>query len=100
MLVQQEFLPAELVLAPHICIFECLRGPKNLSTVSLGMGYASEYIISFVCLFGLVFRDRVSLCSPGCPRIHFVYKAGLELRNMPVSAFQMLGLKACAGMPG
>jgi hypothetical protein len=33
------------------------------------------------CFFGfLVFRDRVSLCSPGCPGIHFVDQAGLELR--------------------
>ena len=29
----------------------------------------------FFCLF--VFRDRVSLCSPGCPGTHFVDQAGL-----------------------
>ena len=34
----------------------------------------------------LVFRDRVSLCSPGCPRTHSVNQAGLELRNPPASA--------------
>jgi hypothetical protein len=45
-------------------------------------------------------RDRVSLCSPGCPRTHFVDQAGLELRNLPASASQVLGLKACATMPG
>jgi len=28
----------------------------------------------------LVFRDRVSLCSPGCPGTHSVDQAGLELR--------------------
>jgi hypothetical protein len=44
----------------------------------------------------LVFRDRVSLCSPGCPGTHFVDQAGLELRNPPASASQVLGLKACA----
>jgi hypothetical protein len=44
----------------------------------------------------LVFRDRVSLCSPGCPGTHFVDQAGLELRNPPVSASQVLGLKTCA----
>jgi hypothetical protein len=44
----------------------------------------------------LVFRDRVSLCSPGCPGTHFVDQAGLELRNLPASASQVLGLKACA----
>jgi hypothetical protein len=46
------------------------------------------------CLF--VFRDRVSLCSSGCPGTHFVDQAGLKLRNLPASAFQVLGLKACA----
>jgi hypothetical protein len=42
------------------------------------------------------FRDRVSLCSPGCPGTHSVDQAGLELRNPPVSASQVLGLKVCA----
>jgi hypothetical protein len=42
------------------------------------------------------FGDRVSLCSPGCPGTHFVDQAGLELRNPPASASQVLGLKACA----
>ena len=32
------------------------------------------------------FRDRVSLCSPGCPGTHSVDQAGLELRNLPASA--------------
>jgi hypothetical protein len=40
-------------------------------------------------------RDRVSLCSPGCPGTHFVDQAGLELRNHPASASPVLGLKAC-----
>jgi hypothetical protein len=41
------------------------------------------------------FRDRVSLCSPGCPGTHFVDQAGVKLRNPPASASQELGLKAC-----
>jgi hypothetical protein len=53
----------------------------------------------FVCLV-LVFRDRVSLCRPGCPGTHSVDQAGLELRNSPASASQVLGLKACTTMPG
>jgi hypothetical protein len=40
------------------------------------------------------------LCSPGCPGTHFVDYAGLELRNLPASASRVLGLKACATMPG
>jgi hypothetical protein len=52
----------------------------------------------FICLlfFFLVFRDRVSLCSPGCPGTHSVDQAGLELRNLPVSASQVLKIKVCA----
>jgi hypothetical protein len=46
--------------------------------------------------FFLVFRDRVSLYSSGCPGTHFVDQAGLELRNPPASASQVLGSKACA----
>jgi hypothetical protein len=55
--------------------------------------------VAFVCFFCFVlffaFRDRVSLCSPGCPGTHFVGQAGLELRNLPAFASQVLGLKAC-----
>jgi hypothetical protein len=40
-------------------------------------------------------QDRVSLCSPGCPGTHSIDQAGLELRNPPASASQVLGLKAC-----
>ncbi|GAB1288405.1 Kinesin-like protein KIF24 [Apodemus speciosus] len=36
---------------------------------------------------------RVSLCSSGCPGTHSVDQAGLELRNPPASASQVLGLK-------
>jgi hypothetical protein len=45
------------------------------------------------------FRDRVSLCSPGCPGTHSVDQAGLKPRNLPASASRVLGLKACATMP-
>jgi hypothetical protein len=55
--------------------------------------------VFFFFLFFSVFRvfgDRVSLCSPGCPGTHSVDQAGLELRNLPASASQVLGLKECA----
>jgi hypothetical protein len=49
--------------------------------------FSNEPLSLFVCLFvWLVFRDRVSLCSPGCPGTHSVDQAGLELRNSPASA--------------
>ena len=44
----------------------------------------------FIAKQGLFFsRNRVSLCSPGCPGTHFVDQAGLELRNLPASASQV-----------
>jgi hypothetical protein len=36
----------------------------------------------------------------GCPGTHSVDQAGLELRNPPASASQVLGLKACTTTPG
>ena len=50
------------------------------------------WIFLFVCF---VFLDWVSLYSPGCPGTHSVHQAGLELRNPPASASQVLELKAC-----
>ena len=43
-----------------------------------------------------VFQGRVFLYSFGCPGTHSVDHAGLELRNPPASASQVLGLRACA----
>jgi hypothetical protein len=69
---------------------------------TVGMDLYSLGFFLFVCLFVLFcfFQDRVSLYSPGCPGTHFVDQAGLELRNPPASASWVLGLKACAIMPG
>ena len=57
-----------------------------------------QFRLLFVCLFlcCCFYRDRVSLCSPGCPETHSVDQAGLELRNPPASASQVLGLKVCS----
>jgi hypothetical protein len=76
------------------CLFVCFLGCFCLVGWFLFLFY-----FGFVCFFGfviLVFRDRVSLYSPGCPGTHFVDQAGLELRNLPAFASQVLGLKACA----
>jgi hypothetical protein len=60
------------------------------------LGIHSNDITSFFVLFCFVcFWDRVSLCNPGCPGTHFADQAGLELRNLPASASQVLGLKVC-----
>jgi hypothetical protein len=52
-------------------------------------------LFDLVLVWFRVFQDRVSLCSPGCPGTHLVEQAGLELRDPPASAFQLLGLKVC-----
>jgi hypothetical protein len=52
-------------------------------------------VVLLLLLFCFVFQDRISLCSPGCPETHSVDQAGLDLRNPPASASQVLGLKAC-----
>jgi hypothetical protein len=51
-------------------------------------------VVVVVCLFVCLFRDRVSLYSPGCLGTHSVDHASLELKNPPASASQVLGLKA------
>jgi hypothetical protein len=58
------------------------------------MSFSFKLVFFFFPL--LVFRDKVSLSSPGCPGTHFVDQAGLELKNPPASASQVLGLKANA----
>jgi hypothetical protein len=57
------------------------------------------FVVSIYFFVFFVFPDRVSLCNPGCPGAHSVDQAGLELRNPPASASQVLGLKVCAITP-
>jgi hypothetical protein len=81
----------------------------SVSGTLLPMNHSSEQadllrVFSFFSFFfffagGGRFRDRVSLCSPGCPGTHSVDQAGRELRNPPASASRVLGLKACATTP-
>ena len=72
----------------------------NCRSLSLGFqpGLPSLHCFAFFFFFFffLFFQDRVSRCSPGCPGTHFVDQVGLELRNPPASASQVLGLKTCA----
>jgi hypothetical protein len=73
------------------------------------LNFSLSYFFVFVfCLgdyyyfvvFLLLFQDRVSLCSPGCPGTCSVDQAGLKLRESSASAFQVLGLKSCTTIPG
>ena len=50
-------------------------------------------LFCFVLVFWIwIFRDRISLCSPGCPGTHSLDQAGLELRNLPASVSQSAGI--------
>jgi hypothetical protein len=78
---------------------------QSLSTQKYALVAGLQTILKFdpfFCLFGFCFcffQDRVSLCSPGCPGTNSVDQAGLELRNLPASASQVLGLKAVPPLP-
>jgi hypothetical protein len=56
--------------------------------------------LNFYLFIYFAFFETGFLCSPGCPGTHFVDRAGLELRNPPASASQVLGLKPCVTTPG
>jgi hypothetical protein len=68
----------------------CLLGPSIVTQETLYLGPFSKKLLVYamVSAFGgfFVFRDRVSLYSPGCPGTHFVDQAGLELKNLPAYA--------------
>jgi hypothetical protein len=58
--------------------------------------------INFQFFFFFWFFETGFLCVvlAGCSGTRSVHQAGLELRNPPASASQVLGLKACATTPG
>jgi hypothetical protein len=70
--------------------FKMVNWHKHVSPV-----HPETYFILLV-----FFQGGFSLCGPGCPGAHYVDQASLELRNLPVSASQVLGLKACASTAG
>ena len=54
-------------------------------------------MLTVVCSFGIfvvvVVLSQVSLCSSGCPGTRSVDQAASNLRDLPASASQVLGLK-------
>ena len=69
-----------------VCLFVCL----------FVLGFFFFFLFGFLFFF---FRERVYLCSHSCPGTHSVDQAGRKLRDLPVSASQVLGLKVCTTMP-
>jgi hypothetical protein len=73
-----------------------LHRTKGHRGIFKAISYSEYYVFLWDFLFVFwfwVFWDRVSWYSPGHPGTHFVDQAGLELRNLPASASQVLGLK-------
>jgi len=96
---EQAETPASVPL-PFFCAFEHFHLFCDNFTHAYNVFLGWFVCLIYLFIYFLVFRDRVSLYSPGCPGTHFVDQAGLELRNPPASASRVLGLKACAITPG
>jgi hypothetical protein len=64
---------------------------EHLETHETGRGNC--FLVFWGVLFCFDFETGF-LCSPGCPGTHSVDQAGLELRNLPASVSQVLGLKS------
>jgi hypothetical protein len=78
------FLP-NLLLGHDVC-----AGIETLTkTVLFCFVLFCFVLFCFVLFYFLAFQDRVSLC----PGTYSVEQPGFELRNVPVSASQVLGLK-------
>jgi hypothetical protein len=73
-----------------------LKKIRHVTTIFIPSQIFTLLVLFRCFLFFCFFRDRVSLCSPACPRTHFIDQAGLELRNPPAFASQVLGSKVCA----
>jgi hypothetical protein len=60
-------------------------------SLSLSLSLSCLFIYLFIYL--LLFQDRISLCSPGCPGIHFAFQAGLELSEIRLLHLPSAGIK-------
>jgi hypothetical protein len=87
------------------CLSSCCLWLAGSLYIGILIGYnifihVIQLLSKLCCICNLdstfFFQDRVSLCSPGCPGTHSIDQAGLELRNPPASASQVLGLKVRA----
>jgi hypothetical protein len=67
----------------YVCA-TCQVVRNELSRPTAPVPHLSPHVTEVIFFF-LVFQDRISLYSPGCPGTHFVDQAGLKLRNPPAS---------------
>jgi hypothetical protein len=85
---------ASLELRKSTCLCLLSAGIKGMCHHCPAKTNSFVVFVVVVVLFVCLFRDRVSLCSPGCPGTHFVDQAGLKLRNLPASASLLKGSRA------
>ncbi|GAB1290027.1 Acetyl-CoA carboxylase 2 [Apodemus speciosus] len=81
-----------LIANNGIAAVKCMRSIRRWAYEM----FRNERAIRFVVMVtpeDLKANAGVSLYNPGCPGTHSVDQAGLELRNPPASASQVLGLK-------
>jgi hypothetical protein len=71
---------------------EKVRIPMQLALLLLRASSWLCYYLEQELFFFFFFETG----SPDCPGTHSIDQAGLKLRNLPVFASQVLGLKACA----
>jgi hypothetical protein len=76
------------------------KNPKKLLPACKPPAYKGCIIATYFTFPQTLKTIFFFLCSPGCFGTHSVDQAVLELRNSPASAYQVLGLKACATTPG
>ena len=86
-------LPSQAFAGAEALIPILSYGPEWLIRLaSLRRFFVLFLFFVFFWFFLFVFRDRVSLCSPGCAGTHPVDQAVLRLRNPTASASRVLGL--------
>jgi hypothetical protein len=64
-----------------------VRASKHVCFMHLTRNPFFSFLTWILFAVTVVFQDRVSLCSPGCPSTHSVDQAGLELKDLSPSAF-------------
>jgi hypothetical protein len=64
-------------------VIQRLTGLNHLTLEFVVKGALNPVFVCFVVV--VVFRVRVSLCSPHCPRTHSVDQAGLKLTKICLS---------------
>lgn len=73
---------------------------SSVSSLRCGTVFIGTFILCFKALhrydFFCCFRDKISVCSAGCPRTHYANQAAFKIRDLPASVSWVLRLYVCA----